>query len=122
VVKDWLCHSRPFEYEYEYEYRFTEYEYEEIRPEARTYSDHPVAGADVSTPETADPLLECIGVFVAFWFGVRGANLTTLRPDIACRRRSSAPIRETSFPCSAASWWRIVRISSVIGLGVICIS
>jgi Putative transposase len=35
VVKDRLCHLRPFEYEYEY--RFTEYEYEEIRSDSAVW-------------------------------------------------------------------------------------
>lgn len=64
----------------------------------------PAAGEEVLIGETPDPPLGCNGLFVALRSGVRGASFTTLRPDLACPRRSSAPIRETSFPCSAASW------------------
>lgn len=58
----------------------------------------PAAGEEVSIEETLDPLLGCNGWFVALRSGVRGVSFTTLRPDLACPRRSSAPIRETSFP------------------------
>ena len=58
----------------------------------------PALGEEVSIEETLDPPLGCNGLSVALRSGVRGVSFTTLRPDLACPRRSSAPIRETSFP------------------------
>ena len=89
--------------------------------QSRATTAHLVTHSAADAPSSPSPQNLILEMF-ALRSGVRGANLTTLRPEIACRRRSSAPIRDTSFPCSAASWWRIERISSVIGLGVICIS
>jgi hypothetical protein len=63
VVKDWLCHLRPFghEYEQEHDFRFTEFEYDEIHSDALSQWKRPVLALPRTDPYLPNGESSCLG-------------------------------------------------------------